>query len=141
MNENYLLDRQFFNIDTRNDNYKKKEENIQEKLNFQNQKLNYIDRNEFNNQMDKKINKNNKINSIKFDEYQIQHKNGIKTDRIGFNSNNKEEIYYKPYQRNIVIENKNLTKLDFIDKNEKTEYYKKIDLQKFDPNINYKDFL
>lgn len=154
MNPNHLLDREFFNITTRNNNNFKKEEK-KVKIEMKQTNLIYMDRDEFSkkkyqNIQEKSLNKisntiqednNKKIQNMQFNPYLTQYRNKKSVDRIGFNSNQKEELYYKPFERNIKVENKNLTKLDFIDKNKKTEYYKSIDLKKFNPNINYKDFL
>lgn len=155
MNKDILLDRQYFNINTRGtqqlNNDKKKVEGKKYQVPF-------LDRSQFdndfkkNNKEEKEISKikilNNqedkykKINNIRFNDYQVKYKNDINVDRIGYDNNKKEQIYYSPYKRNISIKKKNdINGLDFIDKNQKTEYYKKLDLKKFNPNINYKDFL
>lgn len=153
MNNNHLLDRKFFNIVTRNNNnYNNEEKNVKTTINQNN--VVFFDREKFKNQtnttdnttinknIDYQNDKDKKINDLRFNSYATKYKNRINLDRIGYNdSNKKEEIYYKPYERNLAVKNKNLTKLDFIDKNKKTEYYKNINLDKFNPNINYKDFL
>lgn len=147
MNNNHLLDREFFNITTRNNNnYKKEEKFVKTQINQNN--LIYMDRDQFKKSQNKKkliINqedeKNKKMENMRFNPYLIQYRNRTTVDRIGYNNeNSKEEVYYKPYERNIIVENKNLNKLDFIDKDKKSDYYKNVDLKKFNPNINYKDF-
>lgn len=147
MNNNHLLDREYFNIVTRNNNnYKNEEKNVQKQI--VNNNIIYIDREKFNknNNTEKKVNiyedeKDKKMQNMRFNPYLIQYRNRTTVDRIGYNNeNNKEEVYYKPYERNIKVENRNLNKLDFIDKDKKSEYYKNIDLKKFNPNINYKNF-
>lgn len=152
MNPNYLLDREFFNITTRNNNNYKNEERIVSQE-FQKNNIIYMDRDKFTEKKEEKQQykktilmtdedkRNEKINNINFNSYQTQHKLGIKVDRIGYENSQKEQLYYRPFERNIMVENKNLTKLDFIEKDKKSEYYKKIDLKKFNPNINYKDFI
>lgn len=155
MNQNYLLDREFFNIDTRNEKNNNKKEQTIIKNN-----LIYMDRNEFKNQKPlfteksneekplyntsnyKEDEKDKKIQNMRFNPYLTQYRMRKNVDRIGYdNKNEKEQIYYSPYERNnIKIENKNLNNLDFIDKNKKTDYYKNVDLNKFNPNINYKNF-
>lgn len=153
MNTDILLDRKFFNINTRiiknnlikKENIKKqdkkeeykKEEDKKDKKN----KIIYMDRNDFKKEIKEDV-KDKKIQNMQFNSYLIKYRTKKNIDRIGFENNNKEQIFYKPYERNdIKIENKNLNNLDFIDKNKNTEYYKKINLKKFNPNINYKDFI
>lgn len=161
MNPNYLLDREFFNITTRNTNSITNEQKKETKI--VNNTV-YMDRNQFEKQkplfleekkqkdkplykisinMIKKDEKNTKIQNMQFNPYLTQYRMGKNIDRICYENNNeKEQIYYKPFERNnIRIKNKNLNKLDFVDKDKKSEYYKKVNLNKFNPNINYKDFI
>lgn len=160
MNPNYLLDREFFNIQTRNNNTNANEKKESKITN----NIVYMDRKQFEKQkplfleekntdeplyktsinMIQEDEKNKKIQNMQFNPYLTQFRNAKSSmDRFSYeNDNQKEQIYYTPYERNnIRIENKNLNKLDFIDKNKKSEYYKNIDLKKFNPNINYKEFL
>lgn len=152
MNQNYLLDREFFNISTKDDNFNKKKI---EKINKNQKKIKnnilYLDRNEFkNNHVIEKKELNNKneedllnkkINDLKFNNYQNVHKK-IKNDRIEFFNKKKENINYEPYKRNIKIEqNLIINQLDFSDNSKKNDYYKNINLNKFNPNINYNEFI
>jgi len=151
MNKDILLDRQYFNINTRGTQQLSNKKKVEEKK----YQVPFFDRGNFNNNfkkddkkeipkiMNNEEDKYKKMNNIRFNEYQIKYKNDIKVDRIGYNNDNKkDQVCYSPYERNICIEQKNnINGLDFIDKNKKTEYYKNINLKKFDPNINYKDFL
>ena len=148
MNKNFLLDREYFNINTRNGNIDNKK-NVKNE-NHKNDSIHYLDRNQFSkieDNIEEKEYKNNndnydKINDIRFNNYQNQYRNEIKTERIEYDNNKKEEIYYKPYERNIHIEkNIEMNQMDFTEKNKKTKYYKGIKLDKYDPNINYKDFI
>jgi len=149
MNKDILLDRQYFNINTRGTQQLSNEKKVKEEKEYQ---VPFFDRGQFNNNFKKEetqpkiINneedKYKKINNMRFNDYQVKYKNDIKVDRIGYNDDKKKQVYYSPYERNIHIEKKNnINGLDFVDKNKKTEYYKNINLKKFDPNINYKDFL
>jgi len=150
MNKDILLDRQYFNINTRGTQQLNNNNKKETKKEYQ---VPFFDRGQFNNNFKKEetqpkiINneedKYKKINNMRFNDYQVKYKNDIKVDRIGYNNDNKkDQVCYSPYERNICIEQKNnINGLDFIDKNKKTEYYKNINLKKFDPNINYKDFL
>lgn len=161
MNPNYLLDREFFNITTRNTNSNTNQEKEQTKI--VNNTV-YMDRKDFEKQkplflqekkqedkplyktsinMIQEDEKNKKIQNMQFNPYMTQYRMGKNMDRIGYENNNqKEQLYYKPFERNnLRIENKNLNKLDFVDKDKKSEYYKNLNLKKFNPNINYKDFI
>lgn len=154
MNNNFLLDREFFNINTRCDKEKKEENKKEKQYKKQENNIPFLDHGRFNDlykdkDKDKEVKKYNfskeeqysKINNYQFNDYQTQYKNMINVDRIGFNNNNKEQKYYSPYDRNIHIEKKNINGLDFIDKTKKNDYYKNINLKKFNPDINYKDFI
>lgn len=153
---NYLLDRDFFNLNSKNEEKNKKKPIINnntfymDRDVFQKQKPLYLDNNVKNEETIYKttINitsenkKNKKIHDMQFNPYIVQHRLGKNVDRMSYlNKNEKEQVYYKPFERNITVENKQLNGLDFTDKNKETNYYKNINLDKFNPNINYKDFL
>jgi len=142
--KNINLDRQFFNINTRgslldNDN----------KMIY-NEKNNphYLDRNQFSENILQIEKKDDKINNMRFAEYQTINKDMQNTDRINSFLINKEKKQ-KNSQFDRLIPNKTKENIIFIPedtKNKNNLFFKnnknkKINLDKFNPNIDYSKFL
>jgi len=142
--KNINLDRQFFNINTRG-SYNEKKDN---KFNEYNQKNNpqYLDRNQFSENLLEIKKKDDKINNMIFAKYQTINKD-MHTDRINSYLINKEQVYTSQFDRlipNKTKENINLMPEDTTNKNNlffKKKNKKKINLKKFNPNIDYSKFL
>ena len=143
--KNINLDREFFNINTRgsfNDNDNKM---------IYNKKNNphYLDRNQFSENILQIEKKDDKINNMRFADYQTINKDISNTDRINSFLINKEKtkknsqfdrLIPKQIKENIILipeDTKNKNNLFF--KNNKNN--KKINLDKFNPNIDYSKFL
>ena len=142
--KNINLDRQFFNINTRG-SYNEKKDN---KFNEYNKKNNpqYLDRNQFSENILQIEKKDDKINSLIFAEYQTINKD-MHTERINSYLINKEQVYTSQFDRlipnktkeNIVFVPEDTTnKNNLLFKNNKKN--KKINFNKFNPNIDYSKF-
>tara|TARA_B110001454_G_C12714770_1_gene432178 strand:- start:1740 stop:2207 length:468 start_codon:yes stop_codon:yes gene_type:complete len=142
--KNINLDRQFFNINTRG-SYNDKKDN---KFNEYNQKNNpqYLDRNQFSENLLEIKKKDDKINNMIFAKYQTINKD-MHTERINSYLIKKEQVYTSQFDR--LIPNKTKEKIDLMPedttninnlffKNNKKN--KKINLKKFNPNIDYSKF-
>ena len=139
--KNINLDRQFFNINTRgsfNDNkmiYNKKNN------------PHYLDRNQFSENILQIEKKDDKINNMRFAEYQTINKDMQNTDRINsFLINKEKQQNNSQFDRlitNKTTENINLIPEDTSNRNHlffKNKNNKKINLEKFNPNIDYSKF-
>ena len=142
--KNINLDRQFFNINTRG-SYNDKKDN---KFNEYNQKNNpqYLDRNQFSENLLEIKKKDDKINNMIFAKYQTINKD-MHTERINSYLIKKEQVYTSQFDR--LIPNKTKEKIDLMPedttninnlffKNNKKN--KKINLKKFNLNIDYSKF-
>ena len=141
--KNINLDRQFFNINTKgsfNDNDNKM---------IYNEKNNphYLDRNQFSENILQIEKKDDKINNMRFAEYQTIDKDMQNTDRINSFLINKEKQQNNS-QFDRLISNKTKENIIFIPedtKNKNNLFFKnnknKINLDKFNPNIDYSKFL
>jgi len=141
--KNINLDRQYFNINTRG-SYNKDEN---KKFLNTNNNPQYLDRNQFSENLLGIEKKDDKINNMRFAEYQTINKDMKNTDRVNSFLINKEKKYLSHFDR--LIPNKIKKDIIFIPEdttNKNNSFFKnnknnKINLEKFNPNIDYSKFL
>jgi hypothetical protein len=141
--KNINLDRQYFNINTRG-SYN---ENEDKKFLNSNNNPQYLDRNQFSENLLEIQKKDDKINNMRFAEYQTINKDMKNTERINTFIINKEKKYTSQFDRlipNKIKENNIIIPEDTTNNNNlffKNNNKKKISLKKFNPNIDYSKFL
>ena len=143
--KNINLDRQYFNINTRGSLLDDHNKMIYNKKN----NPNYLDRNQFSENILQIEKKDDKINNIRFADYQIINKDMQNTDRINsFLINKEKQQINSDFDR--LIPNKTKENIIFIPedtKNKNNLFFKnnknnkKINLDKFNPNIDYSKYL
>jgi len=148
ISKNVNLDRQYFNINTRGTFNEKNNKKFNE-IYSQKNNPHYLDRNKFSENILQIEKKDEKINDMRFAEYQTINKDMQNVDRINSFLINKEKkqnnsqfdrlIPNKTKENIIFIPEDTTNNKNFFFKNNKNN--KKINLDKFNPNIDYSKFL